>query len=447
MSTFTRRWLRISIRRTLPALTIAQAAFSLHAAEPRPLEGLTAGQRRDFDKGEQLFLTEWAVAPGPAGKRDGLGPFYHATSCAACHPGGGRGLSPDAKEPGQNLVFRVGTKEDSLLDDYGSQLSPLAIPGVKPEGSVTVTWTEQRGTFADGVAWSLRTPTFAAQHWEYGAPPADMQLSPRMAPPVFGSGLLEAVPAESLVALTDPDDKNHDGISGRLNMEDTWEGYLAAVDTAGRFGWKGWMPTLMRQVCGALCEDMGLTNILQPFDATPTEIDVLEEFPHGGHGSRFEVGGHDADLLVSYVRFLAPPVRKESKDPAVAKGESTFTSAGCAACHVPELKTGNVRGVKALSGQTIHPYSDLLLHDMGPGLADGRPEAQAHGDEWRTAPLWGLSAALNDKGAGLLLHDGRARSLEEAILWHGGEGAKSRDAFKALPAADRGALLSFLKTL
>jgi CxxC motif-containing protein (DUF1111 family) len=203
----------------------------------------------------------------------------------------------------------------------------------------------------------------------------------------------------------------------------------------------------MRQVCGALGEDMGITNIFHTTDMTPVQSEVLEDYVRGGHGKGFEADGRDPQTLVTYVRFLAPPPRKESKDPAVAQGSALFTSAGCAACHLPELKTGNVRGVKALSAQSIHPFTDLLLHDMGPGLADGRPEAKAHGNEWRTAPLWGISAAIDEKGAGLLLHDGRARSAEEAILWHDGEGAKSRAAFKALSAADRAALVSFLKTL
>jgi CxxC motif-containing protein (DUF1111 family) len=432
----------------LLSLVIVQTATPLRAADPSlPVQGLTPGQQRDFEKGEQLFLTEWAAAPAAKGTRDGLGPFYHANSCAACHPGGGRGLSPDARDPGQTLVFRIGTREDALVDEYGAQLSPLAIPGVKPEGSVSITWTEQRGTFSDKAEWSLRVPSYAAQHWEYGAPPADLQFSPRLAPALFGSGLLEAVPASFLTTLADPDDKNGDGISGRFNLEETWEGYDATVPIAGRFGWKAWMPTLMRQVSGALGEDMGLTNLLQPFDITPAQSESVGDIVQGGHGARFEAGGRDLQVLVAYVRFLAPPVRKDIKDAVVEKGAALFNSAGCAACHVPELKTGTVRGVKALSEQTIHPYTDLLLHDMGPALADGRPEAIAQGNEWRTAPLWGLAAAVDKNGAGLLLHDGRARTLDEAILWHAGEAAKSRDAFQSLSAPDRAALTAFLKTL
>ena len=427
---------------------LSLAASAAGAVEtPRPLEGLTDAQRREFEKGEKLFLTVWAPAPAPAGVRDGLGPFYHAASCVACHPGGGRGLSPDGKEPGNGLVFRLGTKDDDLLDEYGSQLSPLAVAGVKPEGSIRITWRMDRGTFPDGAAWSLRTPSYAAQDWQYGPVPEGVKFSPRMAPALFGSGLLEAVPQKSLQALADPDDRNGDGISGRLNLEDTWEGYDATVSVAGRFGWKAWMPTLLRQVCGALGEDMGVTNVFQPHDMTPAQSEILEDHARGGHGTLFEAGGRDPDLLAAYVRMLAPPSRRDLEKPAAEQGASVFERLHCAVCHAPELKTGSVRGVKPLSDQTIHPFTDLLLHDMGPALADGRPEAIAAGNEWRTAPLWGLAAAVNESGAGLFLHDGRARSLEEAILWHGGEAEKSRDAYKALLPAERAALLGWLRSL
>lgn len=431
----------------IPGILFAFAPVAAAEAPAGPVEGLTGKQLGDFRKGEQLFLTEWAAAPADKGVRDGLGPFYHAASCAACHPGGGRGLSPDAKDPGQGLVFRVGTGEDPMLDDYGMQLSPLAVAGVKPEGTVTITWTQQMGVFADGEAWSLRVPSYASGAWHYGEVPDGVRLSPRLAPALHGMGLLEAVPAESIAALADPDDRNGDGISGRMNMEETWEGYHATKDVTGRFGWKAWMPTLMRQVCGALGEDMGLTNMFQPHDVTPAQSDAIGEYARGGHGALFEAGDREAQWLAAYVRYLAPSAPGKSKDAIAARGSAVFSAIGCAACHVPELKTGNIRGLKALSDRTIHPFTDLLLHDMGPGLADGRPEAKATGSEWRTAPLWGLSVAVNEQGEGLLLHDGRARSLAEAILAHGGEGEKSRDGFNALPSADRAALVRFLRSL
>jgi CxxC motif-containing protein (DUF1111 family) len=334
-----------------------------------------------------------------------------------------------------------------MLDEYGAQMSPLAVTGVKPEGSVRVTWTDEQGVFADGAAWVLRHPAYAPVDWQYGAAPENVQISPRMAPPLFGAGLLEAVPQRTLEALADPDDKNGDGISGRLNLEDTWEGFHATKDVAGRFGWKAWMPTLIRQVCGALGEDMGVTSYFHQHDTTPAQSDVLGEYARGGHGALFEASGRDPELLVNYVRFLAPPARSGAVDEEAGKGKILFEKLACAACHVPEMKTGSVRGVKPLSDQTFNPFTDLLLHDMGPALADGRPEAKATGNEWRTAPLWGLGSAIDASGKVLLLHDGRARSIEEAILWHGGEAEKSRESYKSLPAAERALLLRWLRSL
>ena len=431
----------------LPLCLVAFAISVLAGDNLRPLAGLTDSQKVTFQKGATLFKLEWMPAQGNKLVRDGLGPFFHAASCVACHPGGGRGLTPDAFDPGESLVFRIGTKDEAALDEYGAQLSPLGIPGVNPEGSVTVTWTEKSVTAADGTSWKLRTPAYAASGWQYGPPPADLAHSPRMAPALHGSGLLEAVPDETLLSMADPDDKNGDGISGRLNMEETWEGYHATRDMPGRFGWKAWMPTLLRQVCGALCEDMGITNYFNPHDTTSIQSDALGEYTRGGHGALFEARGGDPETLAAFCRYLAAPERRDADKEAVRQGETVFTRLNCQACHVQNLLTGPAAGVKALAGQTIHPFTDLLLHDMGPALADHRPEAKATGTEWRTAPLWGLAAAVDNKSHGLLLHDGRARSVEEAILWHDGEAATSRDAWKALTAADRAALLRFLCSL
>lgn len=415
------------------------------AAEPGLISGMSAAELRTAEAGKKLFLQEWQPAPGKNGARDGLGPFFHASSCAACHPGGGRAARAGTEIPAPGLLFRVGVTEDPLVDEYGAQLSPLAVPGVKPEGVVRTVWAEKSGAFTDGAAFSLRAPVYEAQDWNYGPPPADVRFSPRTAPDLRGSGLLEAVPAEAIHAMEDAEDKNGDGISGRANMEETWEGYHATKDVVGRFGWKAWMPTLLRQVCGALGEDMGLTNYFHPHDATPAEKEMLGDYASGNNGALFEVNSREVDELVAYVRFLAPPASRPLDSEARRRGETLFASTGCAACHVPELKTAGKSA--ALSGQSIHAFTDLLLHDMGEALADHRTEARADGREWRTAPLWGLADAVDADGRGPLLHDGRARSIAEAILWHGGEAEKSRNAFQALPAADRAALLLWLRSL
>lgn len=422
-------------------------ALTAPAAESGFREGLSPKERSAAEAGRKLFELEWQSAPGAPGSRDGLGPFYHAASCASCHPGGGRARREGVDVPPPGLLYRVGVPDDPLVDEYGAQLSPLAVAGVKPEGSVRTQWTETPGTFPDGEAYSLRTPAYFAEGWNYGPAPAAVRFSPRTAPDLRGLGLLEAVPASVLHAMEDPADKNGDGISGRTNMEESWEGYDATKDVAARFGWKAWMPTLLRQICGALGEDMGLTNFFHPHDATPAEEEALGEYASGGHGALHEVDGRTIDALVQYVRALAPPQPQPLEESARQRGESLFAAAGCAACHVPELRTADKAASASLSGQTIHAFTDLLLHDMGEALADGRTEARADGREWRTAPLWGLSAAVDADGRGPLLHDGRARSLAEAILWHGGEAEKAREAFKALPAADRNALLRWLRSL
>lgn len=437
------RWLLPGLGFILPG-----GALSLFGESARPLEGLSVEQRRGFEAGEVLFSTVWAEAPAVGGVRDGLGPFYHAASCADCHPGGGRGLSPDATVPGEGPVFRIGTREGEAPDEYGAQLSPLAVFGFDPEGSVAVKWTEERGKFADGVEWSLRVPEYRFENLRYGEISDDVRISARLAPAVFGMGLLEAVEQETLEAIADPYDEDGNGISGRLNLEETWVGANGADDVAGRFGWKAWMPTLLRQVCDALGEDMGLTNVFHFRDVMWAQSELIGEFARGRHGGVYEAGQQDTRALVAYLRWLAPPARREVGDLAVVeKGRGVFDSAGCADCHMPELKTGRAGGAEILQERRVAAYSDLLLHDMGEGLADGRAEAKAGGSEWRTAPLWGLGLAVDDEGAGFLLHDGRARSLEEAILWHGGEGAKSRDAFMVMGAEERAALVAFLRSL
>ncbi len=428
-------------------LLLHAAAGCATAGPLAPLPGLTKKQEASFEQGQKLFELEWPVNPAKPGDRAGLGPYYHAASCVACHPGGGRGLTPDAFDPGESLVFRVGVKDEALLDAYGAQLSPFGVPGVEAEGSVAVTWTSRTEQSADGAAWTLRVPHYKASGWNYGTPPEDVALSPRLAPALHGMGLLEAVPDETLLRMADPDDKNGDGISGRVNLEETWEGFHATKDVPGRFGWKAWMPTLLRQVCGALGEDMGITNYFNPHDATPAQEDLLHDASRGGRGGLFDAKRGDPESLADFARFLPPPARRNPDNAAVRTGEALFAGLNCQACHVPELKTGTAGGLKVLAEQTIHPFTDLLLHDMGPDLADGRPEAKATGTEWRTAPLWGLGAALDEKGEGLLLHDGRARTLEEAILWHGGEAANSREAWRKLNAGDRAALNAFLRSL
>jgi CxxC motif-containing protein (DUF1111 family) len=265
-----------------------------------------------------------------------------------------------------------------------------------------------------------------------------MKLSPRVAPPVFGRGLLEAVPDDVLLALADPNDGDGDGISGKANL--VWDAVRQAV-AVGRFGLKAGNSTLLQQTAGAYVQDMGVTNSVfsEESSAGQPQADGLDDEP--------ELPDTQLDAATFYVQTLAVPARRDIDDPHVLRGKELFLEAGCASCHVPRLETRDHTGIAAVSHQVIWPYTDLLLHDMGEGLADGRREFEASGREWRTPPLWGIGLSTVVNGHSLLLHDGRARGFFEAILWHGGEAEAAREAVRAMDATDRAALVRFLESL
>jgi CxxC motif-containing protein (DUF1111 family) len=265
---------------------------------------------------------------------------------------------------------------------------------------------------------------------------------------MIGLGLLEAVAAEDILAAADPDDADRDGISGRPNR--VWD--LASGQVRlGRFGWKAGEPSIAQQSGLAMAGDIGIGNPTAPApfgDCTAAEA-ACRAAPDGNSPqyAGLEAPQEVMDQIVFYSRHLAVPARRAVNDPAVLAGKRLFYAAGCTGCHRPKLATRRDWEVAELAGQLIWPYTDLLLHDMGEGLADGRPEGVASGREWRTAPLWGIGLTAEVSGHTQFLHDGRARSLTEAILWHGGEAQAARDAFAALPAAERAALLAFLGSL
>jgi CxxC motif-containing protein (DUF1111 family) len=289
---------------------------------------------------------------------------------------------------------------------------------------------------AEGGSVTLRVPAYTlANLWKPLPEPA--LISPRVAPPVFGLGLLEAVTEASLVAREDAGDVNGDGISGRANY--VWDVRAGGL-RFGRFGWKSNAPDLLQQSAAAYNNDMGVTTPMFPAENCEGDRDACV-----AHDP--DVDSATLDEVAFYIRSLAVPARRDWNDPAVQRGEKVFKAAGCAACHIPEMRTGTVAGEPWRSNQPIRPYTDLLLHDMGPGLADGRPDFAASGSEWRTPPLWGLGLSLVVNGHTFLLHDGRARDVLEAVMWHGGEAEASREKVRALPAADRQALLAFLGSL
>ncbi len=415
-----------------------------------------------FKLGNALFRKTWVAAPASTLASDGLGPLYNARACQDCHLKDGRGHPPEDAEDGRVSMFlRLsvpgGPSPEGIADwiatspdpVYGGQLQDLAAPGHAAEGRMEITWAEVPVTLADGTVVSLRAPAYAFSDPAYGAPSADLMLSSRVAPQMIGLGLLEAIPAADILALADPDDANGDGISGRPQIVPSVE---FGVPMLGRFGLKGGAPTVKEQSAGAFAGDMGLSTTLHPdpwgdcSTGQPTCIDAA----HGqeaGIRDGLEVDSESLDLVTFYSRNLGVPARRDLDDPQVLSGKEVFYALGCQSCHQPKFVTNRLDGQPEQSFQLIWPYSDLLLHDMGPGLADNRPEGRATGTEWKTPPLWGIGLTEAVSGHTQFLHDGRARNLLEAVLWHGGEAQTQRDAVANLSTDEREALLAFLESL
>ena len=423
-------------------------AFS-HSSATLPFE-----KELDFKVGNGIFKKLWVTAPASTKSSDGLGPLYNARACQRCHLKDGRGHPPSANFPEDNAVsmlMRLGipigprdTKPDPV---YGGQLQDFAVAGVPIEGRPHVTWTEELVALADGTEVSLRRPDWTIVDLGYGPMDPQTRFSVRMAPPMIGLGLLEAVPAEQIAAYADPEDADGDGISGRtaeVTNAETGERML------GRFGWKASQPDLRQQTQAAFLGDMGLSTTAFPFshgDCTDNQA-ICRDAPHGGSSATgLEVSETMLKLVVFYSRHLAVPARRNLTDPAIARGETVFAEAGCAGCHRPSLTTAADAEDPALAGHTIYAFTDLLLHDMGPDLADGLPEGDAEQSEWRTPPLWGIGLTETVNGHTNFLHDGRARSVLEAILWHGGEARAARDHVIGLGAADRDALIAYINSL
>ena len=420
----------------------ARGAFS------QPAANLPIKKLRDFTFGNRLFNTKWATAPASVQSFDGLGPLFNRNSCSGCHHKDGRGRPPlKSGAMMKSMLVRLsipGSDADSTPKPhptYGEQLNNQSILGVPAEGRTEVTYEAIEGQFADGEAYQLIAPTYRFTDLNYGTLGEEILFSPRVAPAVYGLGLLEAIPEETLLSLADPDDSDGDGISGRPNRVTDHVHNRIAV---GRFGWKANQPRLKQQNAGAMLGDIGITTSVFPNEnCTPSQASCKNR-PHGGQP---ELSDTFLNKLTFYTQTLAVPARRRVDAPIVQHGERLFEQAGCVACHTPTLKTGEHPDVPELSNQVIHPYTDLLLHDMGPGLADNRPDFLANGSEWRTPPLWGIGLVKVVNGHTRFLHDGRARGVMEAILWHGGEADTSRKAVQQMSASDRDALIAFLESL
>ncbi len=420
-----------------------------------PASNLPMTKRLDFSVGNSFFRNPWVPAPSSTDARDGLGPLFNTNGCQNCHIKDGRGHPPEANDTqAVSMLVRLSipakTEQDKAIYDkagvvpepvYGDQLQDFALPGKNAEGRIHITYDDVVVKFSDGTPVVLRKPNLAITNLAYGSLHPDTQFSARVAPPMIGLGLLEAIPEQTLLSWQDENDVNGDGISGRVNR--VWD-VRSNSKVVGRFGWKAGQPSLMQQNAAAFNGDLGLTSSLFPKENCTVHQTLCRDLPNGGEP---EVSDNILDFVEFYSQHLAVPVRRNVDDPKVQLGKTLFTDVGCNNCHKTDVKTSELPNQPALSRQTIHPYTDLLLHDMGEGLSDGRPEALASGSEWRTPPLWGIGYTEEVNGHTYFLHDGRARNLLEAVLWHGGEASQAKNKVLQFNQEEREALVAFLNSL
>ena len=393
--------------------------------------------------GAEMFFASFAEYG--TSTHDGLGPLFIQSSCGGCHPLNGRSHPPLTEiDYDSGLLMRMslagsGTHGEPIgVPGFGNQLQNRAIDGVTPEGHFLFNYQNYIVTYEDGTTITLHNPSHTLIDL-YAPLPPNVLYSLRLASPVFGSGLLEAIDASAIIAGEDESDANVDYISGKVNY--VWNVKTQQMEL-GRFGWKASNPNIAQQTAGAFNEDMGITSV----GYFPIENGVGQSNCISGFGADPDVSELIIEQLAHYVMTLAVPAPRNLDLPEVIRGRQLFTDLNCVGCHRPQWQTG-ISDIPELSNQTIFPYTDMLIHDMGEILADGRPEFEASTNEWRTPPLWGIGLAKIVHPEARFLHDGRAATLEEAILWHGGEAHWITDYFKALPAADRAAVIAFLEAL
>ncbi|NYT22618.1 c-type cytochrome [Alcaligenaceae bacterium] len=433
-----------------------------------PAANLGFEGRQEFLVGNGLFRKDWVSSPSSTQASDGLGPLFNARSCQACHVKDGRGSLPGLGTAAQSdsvaLLMRLsrpapsedaaraaigdGAAAAKWLPDpvYGEQLQPFAVTGMRAEGQVRISYTEVPVELNGGVTVVLLQPGYRVENLGFGPMHPDTVMSPRLAPPMLGLGLLEAIHEDDILANAAR--AKPDGIGGRPN----WIESPATGETVlGRFNWKAGKPDVMHQSAAAFSGDMGLSSPLFPGhygDCTDRQPDCLT-LPHGAqpHLGEHEVPGRLMEFVAIYSRNLALPKRRDVDDARVLAGKKLFYESQCVACHVPKYVTRRDAERPEHRFQLIWPYTDLLLHDMGPGLADGQAEGRANGNEWRTPPLWGTGLTRTVNPAATWLHDGRARTLLEAILWHGGEAQAARDRVVEMTPEERADLIRFLESL
>jgi CxxC motif-containing protein (DUF1111 family) len=425
-----------------------------------------------FWTGFSLFRDPWVIAPSSTKDRDGLGPLFNTRSCISCHLSGGKGPAPqEGNSKPTALVVRFGSGEDGLFSDpiYGDQLQPRAIaithssiePDLLGEAKLQLGYQEVYGEYADGSTYILRQPTYQLTDLAYGELDKRTVLSPRFSPVIYGVGLLDAISEQDLLAQEDINDANQDGISAKYNrvpiapsshntadfhnsVENIKGTHRAAI---GRFGHKAKHPSLHQQVAAAFRDDIGITNTSFGTETCSTwQPNCQAASVIGGHQS-VEIPDKLLDLVTQFNQLIAVPPARNLGSSKAQQGRKLFYQLGCESCHTASYTTDAEYPHESLANQTIWPYTDLALHDMGKGLADGVNEYAANGNEWRTPPLWGIGARKNIRNENLYLHDGRAKTVAAAILWHGGEAQISQQNFIQLNKQQRNALLAFLDAI
>ena len=409
-----------------------------------PIPALSLKKMRQFTGGRHLFRRSWTPAPSSVKSLDGLGPVFNRVSCSGCHVKDGRGRPPEKGSKFRSMVIKLGIyKNNKILPDpnYGYQLNDKAILGVPYEGKATITYSKKAVLYKDKSSLELSVPHYSFHSLSFGPLNTNTKYSGRVAPAVFGLGLIEAIKNEDIMKNEDILDVNNDGISGKAN-------FITDVPSnkkvLGRFGWKATRGTLLHHIAGAASEDMGLTSSIFPKQNC---MPIQKECSLQINGGEPEISEKQINMLQLYMQTLAVPRQRDAQDKEVIQGSKLFTKIGCENCHVSTYRTGQHKDHKELSNRVIKPYSDFLLHNMGPELDDGLQEGKVESREWKTTPLWGIGLVKIVNKHTRFLHDGRARSIEEAILWHGGEGLSSKEKFLSLSAKERRKVLKFLSSL
>ena len=403
--------------------------------------GLNPTEIKVHEIGDKAFDAVFVSAPAPL--NSGLGPIYNNVSCVSCHVNDGRGRPPVPGSKFESLLFKISTDGKGLHGEpipvlgYGTQIQMQGVNGVSAEANIRINYQNITELFSDGSSVVLQKPVYQLEQL-YKPINQNYYLSPRLAPPVFGLGLLEAIPMTSIVANQDPQDANGDGISGKANW--VWDKTLANYNL-GRFGWKAGQPSILQQISAAYNEDMGVTNPLFSIENSFSQIQ------YDGLNDDVELKDSILHAVKFYMQTLGVPARRLINTAEVVQGEKLFYSLKCQSCHIPSFITQVDVSFPSRSYQKIYPYTDLLLHDMGVDLSDNRPEFDADGQEWKTPALWGIGLTEKVNGHAYYLHDGRARSIEEAILWHGGEAEQSKNRYKQLSLNERQAVLKFIHSL